>query len=231
MFTSVALYIILAQCRRFFLWKTELTRQKVLCFIFLSRPHSTTVILFWSIAKINKVGSCVTILCAIVYLHSFIHSLTHLYVIVFMPFYTMLHKIRKLCQISSSLFYFIFLILSFFSSWLIIKQESCQNYIRILTITTPGVLLACGTNSYRPMCHFYNITGSKYHIEKTKPGQALCPYGPKHNSTSVFVGKLLFCIHNIIVVIAGFIQFNVGDFICTINYMKRAPTYKHAMYV
>lgn len=68
-------------------------------------------------------------------------------------------------------------------------QESCQNYIRILTITTPGMLLSCGTNAYRPMCHYYNITGSKYHLEKAKPGQAMCPYGPKHNSTFVFVGK------------------------------------------
>lgn len=68
-------------------------------------------------------------------------------------------------------------------------QESCQNYIRILTITTPGSLLACGTNAFRPMCHYYNVTGSKYHLEKAKPGQALCPYGPKHNSTSVFVGE------------------------------------------
>jgi len=58
-------------------------------------------------------------------------------------------------------------------------------------MTTPGILLACGTNSFRPLCHFYNITGSKYHLEKSKPGQALCPYGPKHNSTSVFVGKSL----------------------------------------
>lgn len=70
-------------------------------------------------------------------------------------------------------------------------QESCQNYIRILTITTPGSLLACGTNAFRPMCHYYNVTGNKYHLEKAKPGQALCPYGPKHNSTSVFVGELI----------------------------------------
>lgn len=70
-------------------------------------------------------------------------------------------------------------------------QESCQNYIRILTSTTPGSILACGTNAFRPMCHYYNVTGSKYHLEKAKPGQALCPYGPKHNSTSVFVGELI----------------------------------------
>jgi hypothetical protein len=93
-------------------------------------------------------------------------------------------------------------------------QESCQNYIRILTITTPGILLACGTNSYRPMCNYYNITGSKYHLEKSKHGQALCPYGPKHNSTSVFVGKFIISLlfnhyfttswHAIIVVVIHF---------------------------
>jgi semaphorin 6 len=70
-------------------------------------------------------------------------------------------------------------------------QEACQNYIRVLLMTTPGILLACGTNSFRPMCHYYNITGSDYHIEKQKPGQALCPYGPQHNSTSVFVGEFV----------------------------------------
>ncbi|CRK93680.1 CLUMA_CG007209, isoform A [Clunio marinus] len=71
-------------------------------------------------------------------------------------------------------------------------DEECQNYIRVLTMTTPGILLACGTNSFRPMCHFYNITSSESHIEKSKPGQALCPYGPHHNSTSVFVDNDLY---------------------------------------
>ncbi|KAL7041760.1 hypothetical protein ACKWTF_000880 [Chironomus riparius] len=71
-------------------------------------------------------------------------------------------------------------------------EESCQNYIRILTITNPGTLLACGTNAYRPVCHYYNTTGLKYVLEKNKAGQAMCPYGPKHNSTSVFVDNDLY---------------------------------------
>lgn len=68
-------------------------------------------------------------------------------------------------------------------------QEACQNYIRVMVLTSPGTLLACGTNSFRPMCHYYNISGNDYHLEKSKPGQAMCPYGPQHNSTTVFVGE------------------------------------------
>lgn len=54
---------------------------------------------------------------------------------------------------------------------------------------TSGRLFVCGTNSFRPLCHLYNINSSNYTLETEKPGQALCPYDPKHNSTSVFVGE------------------------------------------
>jgi semaphorin 6 len=53
---------------------------------------------------------------------------------------------------------------------------------------TPDRLMVCGTNSFRPMCHVFQIN-SNYTLEKEKPGQALCPYDPHHNSTAVFVGK------------------------------------------
>ena len=55
---------------------------------------------------------------------------------------------------------------------------------------TAGKLFVCGTNSFRPSCHLYNInSSSNYTLETEKPGQALCPYDPKHNSTSLFVGE------------------------------------------
>lgn len=56
-------------------------------------------------------------------------------------------------------------------------------------IPTPGRLMVCGTNSFRPMCHTYEITASNYSRVLEKPGQALCPYDPHHNSTAVFVGE------------------------------------------
>lgn len=76
--------------------------------------------------------------------------------------------------------------------WLILIhnfQSSCQNYIRVLVTPTPGRLMVCGTNSFRPMCHTYEITANNYTRVLEKPGQALCPYDPHHNSTAVFVGK------------------------------------------
>nr|CAI5824272.1 unnamed protein product [Callosobruchus analis] len=69
------------------------------------------------------------------------------------------------------------------------NEENCQNYIRILTKTAQGRLLACGTNAFKPQCREYNILNKNYTLEKEKPGQALCPYDPHHNSTAIYVGK------------------------------------------
>ncbi|GJQ84422.1 Sema-1a [Trypoxylus dichotomus] len=66
-------------------------------------------------------------------------------------------------------------------------EENCQNYIRIMAKTAQGRLLVCGTNSFKPVCREYNILNGNYTIEKEKPGQALCPYDPHHNSTAIYV--------------------------------------------
>ncbi|KAG8232770.1 hypothetical protein J437_LFUL012909 [Ladona fulva] len=52
---------------------------------------------------------------------------------------------------------------------------------------TPGKYLVCGTNSFKPICREYSFQGGTYTMDKEKPGQALCPYDPQHNSTAVFV--------------------------------------------
>lgn len=61
--------------------------------------------------------------------------------------------------------------------------------MRILVQPAPGRLMVCGTNSFRPMCHHYQINANNYTLETEKSGQAVCPYDPQHNSTAVFVGK------------------------------------------
>ncbi|KAE8746551.1 hypothetical protein FOCC_FOCC006785, partial [Frankliniella occidentalis] len=71
-------------------------------------------------------------------------------------------------------------------------EESCQNYIRILTRTAPGRLLLCGTNSFKPLCREYTVKTGTYTMEKEKLGVALCPYDPQHNSTAVYVDGELF---------------------------------------
>lgn len=71
-------------------------------------------------------------------------------------------------------------------------EESCQNYIRILTRTAPGRLLLCGTNSFKPLCREYTVKTGTYTMEREKAGLALCPYDPQQNSTAVYVDGELF---------------------------------------
>ncbi|XP_055681503.1 semaphorin-1A [Lutzomyia longipalpis] len=71
-------------------------------------------------------------------------------------------------------------------------EEACQNYIRVLVLPSPGKLQVCGTNSFRPMCHLYQINANNYTLEMEKPGQAVCPYDPQHNSTAVFADNELY---------------------------------------
>lgn len=66
-------------------------------------------------------------------------------------------------------------------------EDNCQNYIRILALMSPGRLLVCGTNSFKPVCREYVVQTGTYTLQKEKPGQAVCPYDPHHNSTAVFV--------------------------------------------
>ncbi|XP_072157904.1 semaphorin-1A isoform X2 [Bemisia tabaci] len=71
-------------------------------------------------------------------------------------------------------------------------EENCQNYIRIISRTGNGHLLVCGTNSFKPLCREYTVQTGSYTLEKEKPGQAMCPYDPKHNSTAVYVDNDLY---------------------------------------
>ncbi|EDS30352.1 semaphorin [Culex quinquefasciatus] len=71
-------------------------------------------------------------------------------------------------------------------------EDLCQNYIRVLALPTPGTLLGCGTNAFRPLCRVYGINGNSYSVESEKPGQAVCPYDPAHNSTAVYVDNELY---------------------------------------
>uniref|UniRef100_A0A0A9Y8X2 Semaphorin-1A n=1 Tax=Lygus hesperus TaxID=30085 RepID=A0A0A9Y8X2_LYGHE len=66
-------------------------------------------------------------------------------------------------------------------------EENCQNYIRIIAKTEQGNLVVCGTNSFKPVCREYSVAAGSYNFIKEKPGQAVCPYDPLHNSTAVYV--------------------------------------------
>lgn len=47
----------------------------------------------------------------------------------------------------------------------------------------------CGTNAFKPLCREYNVLNGNYTVESEKPGQAVCPYDPQHNSTAIYVGE------------------------------------------
>ncbi|CAN8005119.1 unnamed protein product, partial [Ixodes hexagonus] len=77
-------------------------------------------------------------------------------------------------------------------------EEACQNYIRVLARKSESVIFICGTNAYRPRCRDYEISqvhsqhslefrrDGEYTIKEDKPGEGLCPFDPKNNSTAIF---------------------------------------------
>ncbi|OXA63939.1 Semaphorin-1A [Folsomia candida] len=69
------------------------------------------------------------------------------------------------------------------------EPENCQNYIRVLSVTGPGKILVCGTNAYKPRCRYYHLSANGHYTQlgAEKTGQGICPYDPRHNSTSAYV--------------------------------------------
>lgn len=58
-------------------------------------------------------------------------------------------------------------------------------------MVSPGKILVCGTNAYKPKCGYYQLSpsGHYYLVGDRKSGQGICPYDPKHNSTATVVGE------------------------------------------
>ncbi|KAL1492772.1 hypothetical protein ABEB36_010971 [Hypothenemus hampei] len=72
------------------------------------------------------------------------------------------------------------------------SEVECQNYIRLLFKISPGRLLVCGTNSFKPLCRNYVYKNGKYIMEKESEGIGVCPYDPNHNSTAIYSNGHLF---------------------------------------
>ncbi|XP_077514672.1 semaphorin 1a isoform X3 [Amblyomma americanum] len=67
------------------------------------------------------------------------------------------------------------------------SQEACQNYIRVLARKSESVIFVCGTNAYKPRCRDYVISpDGEYIVKEQVPGEGLCPFDPKNNSTAIF---------------------------------------------
>ncbi|XP_053662420.1 semaphorin-1A [Anopheles marshallii] len=74
-------------------------------------------------------------------------------------------------------------------------EQDCQNYIRVYARVNPNRIMICGTNSFKPLCRFYNIlpgNGSLVYDNNEMEAQGRCPYNPQHNSTYVYTDGQLY---------------------------------------
>uniref|UniRef100_A0AAG5DJK4 Sema domain-containing protein n=2 Tax=Anopheles atroparvus TaxID=41427 RepID=A0AAG5DJK4_ANOAO len=74
-------------------------------------------------------------------------------------------------------------------------EQDCQNYIRVYAPVAPNRRMICGTNSFKPLCRYYNVlpdNGSLVYDNNELEAQGRCPYNPQHNSTYVYTDGQLY---------------------------------------
>uniref|UniRef100_G3U541 Semaphorin 6C n=1 Tax=Loxodonta africana TaxID=9785 RepID=G3U541_LOXAF len=69
--------------------------------------------------------------------------------------------------------------------------DECYNYIRVLIPWDSQTLLACGTNSFSPVCRNYGITSLQQEGEELS-GQARCPFDATQSNVAVFAEGSLY---------------------------------------
>ncbi|XP_054986343.1 semaphorin-6C isoform X1 [Sorex araneus] len=69
--------------------------------------------------------------------------------------------------------------------------DECYNYIRVLVPWNSRTLLACGTNSFSPVCRSYGITSLQQEGEELS-GQARCPFDATQSNVAVFAEGSLY---------------------------------------
>ncbi|XP_038167093.1 semaphorin-6C isoform X3 [Arvicola amphibius] len=69
--------------------------------------------------------------------------------------------------------------------------DECYNYIRVLVPWDSQRLLACGTNSFSPVCRSYGITSLQQEGEELS-GQARCPFDATQSNVAIFAEGSLY---------------------------------------
>nr|XP_035974587.1 semaphorin-6C isoform X6 [Halichoerus grypus] len=69
--------------------------------------------------------------------------------------------------------------------------DECHNYIRVLVPWDSQTLLACGTNSFSPVCRSYGVTSLQQEGEELS-GQARCPFDAAQSNVAVFAEGSLY---------------------------------------
>ncbi|XP_036761059.2 semaphorin-6C isoform X2 [Manis pentadactyla] len=70
-------------------------------------------------------------------------------------------------------------------------MDECYNYIRVLVPWDSQTLLACGTNSFSPVCRSYGITSLQQEGEELS-GQARCPFDATQSNVAIFAEGSLY---------------------------------------
>ncbi|XP_069505930.1 semaphorin-6C isoform X2 [Ambystoma mexicanum] len=70
-------------------------------------------------------------------------------------------------------------------------QDECYNYIKVLVPKSDRSLLACGTNSFNPMCRSYKMDSLQQEDEEMN-GQARCPFDAKQHNVALFADGNLY---------------------------------------
>ncbi|PVD36119.1 hypothetical protein C0Q70_03092 [Pomacea canaliculata] len=63
-------------------------------------------------------------------------------------------------------------------------EESCHNFLRVLLLHRGNRVLACGTNSFDPLCT-WRTAEKLSDVTEEFSGRAICPYDPRHNTTAL----------------------------------------------
>lgn len=75
-------------------------------------------------------------------------------------------------------------------------EKECQNYVRVFARISDTQVMLCGTNSYKPLCRYYNVQentdDTRFKLVNEMEAQGRCPYNPEHNSTYVFADGHLY---------------------------------------
>ncbi|KAE8588531.1 hypothetical protein XENTR_v10022602 [Xenopus tropicalis] len=70
-------------------------------------------------------------------------------------------------------------------------RDECYNYIKVLVPKNDQTLVACGTNSFNPMCRSYKIKTLEQEGEEFN-GQARCPFDAKQANVALFADGNLY---------------------------------------
>ncbi|XP_030044298.1 semaphorin-6C isoform X2 [Microcaecilia unicolor] len=70
-------------------------------------------------------------------------------------------------------------------------QDECYNYIKVLVPKNDDTLIACGTNSFNPVCRTYKISTLEQEGEELN-GQARCPFDAKQTNVALLADGNLY---------------------------------------